>query len=764
MSARGGEPEITPELIREHGLSDEEYARCRQVLGRAPNYTELGIFSAMWSEHCSYKSSKVHLRTLPTSGPRVVQGPGENAGVVDIGDGDVAVFKMESHNHPSFIEPVQGAATGVGGILRDIFTMGARPIASLNSLRFGDIDAHRMRYLVNGVVHGISSYGNSMGVPTVGGEISFHPSYNGNILVNAFNLGVARGDRIFLGKAAGPGNPVIYFGSKTGRDGIHGATMASDVFDSDKEARRPTVQVGDPFTEKLLLEACLELMRTDFLVGIQDMGAAGLTCSTLEMAGRAGTGVVVDLARVPRRESGMTPYEVMLSESQERMLMVVARGREDRAMAIIRKWDLDAEVIGEVTSDGLARILQDGAVVAEVPAAPLSDASPVYQRPMREPATFKQRRALDLRSVAVPSDLGATLDRLIASPNLCSREWVYRQYDHTVRASTVVRPGSDAAVVRLIDSRMSARTGREKGLAMSTDCNPRFCQLDPYLGAAHAVAEAARNVACSGARPIAATDCLNFGNPENPEIMWQFARAVEGLGEACSRLGTPIVSGNVSLYNETDGQAIQPTPTIGMVGLMQDASLAVTSWFKQEGDLIVLLGHTREEIGASEYLSLIHGREEGAPPGLDLALEAAVQNVALAAIEKGIVRSAHDCSEGGVAVALAECCMSGTDALGTGAVLRGASVDLPGGVREDALLFGETASRIILSIREQDLPAFEAVARAGRAPVRVIGRVGRDNDNATLEIRSGGARLLARPVASLHRLWHSTFPAMMMKP
>jgi len=747
------DPAITPDLVRQHGLSDEEYARCREILGRDPNYTELGIFSAMWSEHCSYKSSKIHLKKLPVTGRQVIQGPGENAGVVDIGDGDVAVFKMESHNHPSFIEPVQGAATGVGGILRDIFTMGARPIASLDSLRFGAADAPRMRYLVSGVVHGISSYGNSMGVPTVGGEVTFHPSYNGNILVNAFTLGVAKRERIFLGKAEGPGNPVIYFGSKTGRDGIHGATMASDVFDSEKEARRPTVQVGDPFTEKLLLEACLELMKTDFLVGIQDMGAAGLTCSTLEMAGRAGTGVVIDLARVPRREAGMTPYEVMLSESQERMLMVVRRGHEDRALEIIQKWDLDAEVIGEVTSDGLARVTEDGASVASVPAAPLSEASPVYDRPMREPASFRTRRRLDIASVPVPSDLGAVLDRMIASFNLCSREWVYRQYDHTVRASTVVRPGSDAAVVRLFGT-----TG--KALAMSSDCNPRYCSLDPYLGGAHAVAEAARNVACSGARPLAATDCLNFGNPENPEIMWQFARAVEGIAEACRYLGTPIVSGNVSLYNETDGQAILPTPTIAMVGLMGDVRRATHSFFRDEGDLIVLLGHTLEEIGGSEYLALIHGREEGAPPGLDLALEAAVQNAALAGIGAGLVHSAHDCSEGGLAVALAECCIGGADALSSGAPLRGAVVDLPQGPREDALLFGESASRILLTLAEKDLPAFEAAVKAlpgKKPPIRVIGRVG----GTALEIRSGDARLLTRPVEALHRLWHSTFPELM---
>ncbi len=745
------EPVLTPDLIRQHGLSDEEFARCRKILGRDPNYTELGIFSAMWSEHCSYKSSKVHLRRLPTEGPRVVQGPGENAGVVDIGGGDVVVFKMESHNHPSFIEPVQGAATGVGGILRDILTMGARPVASLNSLRFGSPGAPRMKYLIGGVVHGISMYGNSMGVPTVGGEVGFHPSYNGNILVNAFSLGVARRDRIFLGKAEGEGNPVIYFGSRTGRDGIHGATMASDVFDSEKEARRPTVQVGDPFTEKLLLEACLELMATDLLVGIQDMGAAGLTCSSLEMAGRSGTGVVIDLDKVPRRETGMTPYEVMLSESQERMLMVVRSGREEDALKIIRKWDLDAAVIGRVTSDGYARIRDGGVEVAAVPAAPLSDASPVYERPLGEPASFRSRGPLRASSVPMPSDLGGVLDRLIGSPNLCSREWVYRQYDHTVRASTAVRPGSDAAVIRLMNG------STERGIAMSSDVNPRYCLMDPHLGAMHAVAESARNVACSGARPLAVTDCLNFGNPENPEIMWQLARAVQGLGEACRRFGTPVVSGNVSLYNETDGQAIAPTPTIAMVGLMEDVARAVTSWFNRPGDLIVMLGETGDEIGATEYLATIHGREEGAPPRLDLARESAVIATTIRAAEAGLVASAHDVSDGGLAVALAECCIAGTDSLGCGAPLVGAAIDLPPGPREDALLFGETASRVILTVSERNLPALETIAGQERAPARVVGRVG----GSALEIRAGGVPLLRREVSVLHRLWHEPFPEMM---
>jgi len=608
-------------------------------------------------------------------------------------------------------------------------------------------------------------------VPTLGGEVTFNPCYNGNILVNAFTVGVARRDRIFLGKAAGPGNPVIYFGSRTGRDGIHGATMASDVFESEKEARRPTVQVGDPFTEKLLLEASLELMGTDFLVGIQDMGAAGLTCSTLEMAGRAGTGVMVDLARVPRREAGMTPYEVMLSESQERMLMVVKRGAEDRALAIIRKYDLDGEVIGEVTSDGHARVTDGGRAVADVPAAPLSDAAPVYERPVRRPAWLDAKRALRLESVPLPSDLGDVLDRLIASPNLCSREWVYRQYDHSVQARTVVRPGSDAAVSRLIGSG-PGKDRPEKGIVIASDCNPRWCLLDPRLGAAHAVAESARNVAAAGGRPLAATDCLNFGSPESPEIMWQFAEAVEGMSEACRRLGTPIVSGNVSFYNETvvpgeGARAVHPTPTVAMVGLIDDARLAASSWFRQDGDLIVLLGRTFEEIGGSEYLAFIHGREEGAPPALDLALEAAVQRTCIEAVAAGIVRSAHDCSDGGLAVAIAECCISGTDALGAGAPLRGASINLPGGIREDALLFGESASRVILTLAEGSLPALESMAKRagdgvpGGVPLRTIGRVEGVGSSARLDIRCDGSPLLTRGVAALHGLWHSTFPRMM---
>lgn len=752
MSTPRTEPRITPELVREHGISEEEYRLCLEILGREPNYTELGIFSAMWSEHCSYKSSRVHLKRLPTEGPQVVHGPGENAGVVEIGQGRVAIFKMESHNHPSYIEPFQGAATGVGGILRDVFTMGARPIAALNSLRFGAPDHERTRYLVNGVVSGIGFYGNAFGVPTVGGEVGFHPCYNGNILVNAFALGVARSERVFLGKAAGEGNAVIYVGSRTGRDGIHGATMASDTFESDKEARRPTVQVGDPFMEKLLLEACLELMKGDALVGIQDMGAAGLTCSTMEMAGRAGTGVVVDLDRVPRREAGMSPYEVMLSESQERMVMVVHRGREEEALRTFRKWDLSAEVIGEVTGDGLVRVIEEGRPVGAVPAAPLSERAPVYERPVDTPVPAA-RDALSLSSVEEVSDPGAAMRRLLGSAALCSREWIYRQYDHTVGASTVLWPGSDAAVVRV--------KGTGMGLAISSDCNSRYVWLDPARGAALAVAESARNVACSGARPLALTDCMNFGSPESPAIMGQFARAVDGMAEACLALGVPVVSGNVSFYNETDGRAIHPTPTVAVVGLLEDARKAVTQWFGAEGDEILLLGPTREELGGSEYLAQIHGREEGAPPLLDLGAEARLQDLLVAAASEGLLRSAHDLSEGGLAVALAESCM-------TGPALLGARVDLselrdPDGreVRSDALLFGESASRVLVSLPAAGRARLHRLAEERNVPCRAIGQVAGGGGGARLEIRRRSEGWISADVEELRSVWENAFSTLM---
>ncbi|TKB80918.1 MAG: phosphoribosylformylglycinamidine synthase subunit PurL, partial [Nitrospira sp.] len=577
---------ITKELIAQHNLTQEEFKKIVEILGREPNLTELGMFSVMWSEHCSYKSSRVHLRKLPTTGPRVVQGPGENAGAVDIGDGLCAVFKMESHNHPSFIEPYQGAATGVGGILRDIFTMGARPIALMDSLRFGLLDHAKNRFLVKGVVHGISAYGNCMGVPTVGGEVIFNEIYANNPLVNVFCLGLAQQDKIFKGKAAGVGNPLIYVGAKTGRDGIHGATMASDSFTEESESKRPTVQVGDPFTEKLLLEACLELMSTDLLVGIQDMGAAGLTSSSCEMASRADTGVDLDLTHVPRREPGMMAYELMLSESQERMLMVAKRGKEDEVLRICRKWDLDVAVVGRVTEDGILRVRDQGQVVAEIPAKALADEGPQYERPQAPPAYQEYLQALTLDSLRDVQDPTAVLLSLLESPTIASKRWIYQQYDHMVRTNTVVRPGSDAAVVRV--------KGTNKALAMVADGNGRYCVLHPYIGGMIAVAEAARNLVCSGAEPIGLTDCLNFGNPERPDVMWQFMMVIEGLKDACEAFAIPVVSGNVSFYNETNGLSIYPTPILGMVGLIEPADRITTQWFKQAGDAIILLGKTRE--------------------------------------------------------------------------------------------------------------------------------------------------------------------------
>ena len=575
-------PPSIQDLIAQHNLTGDEYQKILDILGREPNLTELGMFSVMWSEHCSYKSSRVHLKKLPTTGPRVVQGPGENAGAVDIGDGLCVVFKMESHNHPSFIEPYQGAATGVGGILRDIFTMGARPIALLDSLRFGELHSPKNRHLMKGVVSGIAGYGNCMGVPTVGGEIVFNDIYSLNPLVNVFCLGLAHQDKIFRGTAAGVGNPVIYFGSKTGRDGIHGATMASDSFDDQSEQKRPTVQVGDPFTEKLLLEACLELMERDLLVGIQDMGAAGLTSSSCEMASRAGNGIELDLTVVPRREPGMTPYEIMLSESQERMLMVAKAGKEDECIEICRKWDLDVAVVGKVTADGILRVLDQGKVVAEIPAKALADDGPRYERPFQPPAYQDMLTNLNYDAIPDVKDANVALLTLLESPTIASKRWVYEQYDHMVRTNTTVRPGSDAAVVRI--------KGTKKAVAMTVDCNSRYCLLNPYEGARLAVAEAARNLVCSGAVPIGLTDCLNFGNPERPDIMWQFAMAIEGMKDACEHFQIPIVSGNVSFYNETNGLSIYPTPMLGMVGLIDDAERSMTQWFKQEGDDVILLG------------------------------------------------------------------------------------------------------------------------------------------------------------------------------
>ena len=723
--------EITPEVIASHGLTPDEYQRIEQILGRAPNYTELGIFSVMWSEHCSYKSSRVHLRNFPISGPRVVQGPGENAGVIDIGDGWVAAFKMESHNHPSYIEPYQGAATGVGGILRDIFTMGARPIACLDSLRFGELDAPRMKYLVDGVVRGIAGYGNCIGIPTVGGETSFHACYNGNILVNVFALGVAKREGIFKGTASGVGNSVIYVGSKTGRDGIHGATMASAEFDETSEEKRPTVQVGDPFTEKLLLEACLEIMATDAIVGIQDMGAAGLTSSSFEMAGRAGTGVRLDLDRVPVRESGMTPYEIMLSESQERMLIVAKRGREDEVVRVFEKWDLNAAIVGEVTDDGRVRIFWQGEETASIPVEPISTEAPVYQRPLSP-------RALPppLSRPPVPdSDLTDDLLHLLASPNLCSKHWIYEQYDTTVRTNTIAKPERrDAAIVRV--------KGNGRALALTSDVNPLYCFLDPYEGGKQAVAEAARNVAVSGGRPAAITDCLNFGSPERPEIMWQFAECVRGISDACRALETPVVSGNVSFYNETEGRAVYPTPTVGMVGICEHPGCGLQ--FPEAGLDVVLLGSTADELGGSEWTQLRLASPPALPPRVSLEREKALVECLLSLHEHRAIRSAHDLANGGLAVALAECA---TDGIGCHVDLAGHADDIDA----VALLFSESQARAVVSTARVD--DVLRIAREHGVPAQRIGRT----VAAAFVIERRGIPLIRTNAVELARIWRTAF-------
>ena len=737
---------ITKAVLEQHKLSEDEYKKILEILGREPNWTELGMFSAMWSEHCSYKSSRIHLKKLPTTGPRVVQGPGENAEAVDIGDGLCAVFKMESHNHPSFIEPFQGAATGVGGILRDIFTMGARPIALLNSLRFGELDNAKTRHLLKGVVAGIAGYGNCMGVPTVGGEIVFNDIYALNPLVNVFCLGVAKKEKIFLAKAAGVGNPVIYVGSTTGRDGIHGATMASDSFDGQAAQKRPTVQVGDPFTEKLLLEACLELMAGDCLVGIQDMGAAGLTSSACEMASREGTGVRMDLDRVPRREPGMTPYEIMLSESQERMLMVAKAGREDEVIRICQKWDLDVAVIGQVTDTGRVVLMEHGEVVADVPAKALAEEGPRYDRPSAPPAYQDMLQALNYDALPDVKDANAALLALLNSPTIASKRWVYEQYDYMVRTNTLVRPGSDAAVVRI--------KGTNKALALSVDCNARYCLLNPYEGAKIAIAECARNLACSGAEPIGVTDCLNFGNPQRPDVMWQFVLAIEGLKDACEAMNVPIVSGNVSFYNETNDLSIYPTPMVGMVGLIEPAERAVTQWFKQQGDAIILLGSTREDLGGTEYLKVLHHREQGSPPLLSFDLERSVQACTIRLIRDGLVQSAHDCAEGGLAVALAECCMSGPNEP-VGAVVQ-LSV---GGLRRDAVLFGESQSRIILSVRPERLDQVMTLLRDAAVPAAMIGTVGGNRLLIRLKGNSPvSGEAIDLDLTTLHEQWGQAIP------
>jgi phosphoribosylformylglycinamidine synthase subunit PurL len=761
-------PAITPELVQEHGLTPEEYGKIKQLLGgREPTITELGIFSVMWSEHCSYKSSRVHLKRLPTRSRRVVQGPGENAGIIDIGDGWACAFKIESHNHPSFIEPFQGAATGVGGILRDIFTMGARPVAIMDSLRFGPItdhvgtaalgrpgeqsspvhrhaEIHKNHSLLEGVVSGIASYGNCFGVPNLGGETKFEPCYSGNPLVNAFALGLVRRDQIFYARAAGEGNPVIYVGSKTGRDGIHGATMASEEFSEASEAKRPNVQVGDPFLEKLLLEACLEAMQTGAIVGIQDMGAAGLTCSTCEMGARGHVGIEIELDRVPQRETGMTPYEIMLSESQERMLLVAQKGREQEVFRIFEKWGLDAAEIGRVTNDDKMRVLEHGQVVSEIPNEALTDDAPVYKRPMQRwepPVPREMPSGIELGQKA---DLTDDLKQLLASPNICSKRWVWQQYDHMVQTNTVEAPGAgNAGVIRI--------KGSQRGLAMALDGNSRWCYLDPQLGAMHAVAEAARNVACAGATPAGATNCLNFGNPEKPEIMWQFSRVVDGITKACEELDIPITGGNVSFYNETLGEGIYPTPVLGTVGILEDVHKAVFPYFRGPGRAVVLLRASEmgdltdaeSEFGSSEYAKEILGQLWGFPPALELEREAALQTAVIEMIQVGLVDSAHDCSEGGIAVTLAESAMPA----GVGAKIDLSGQDLP----LEFVLFGEDASRVVISCDRANLARIQQIAGKYGVSSDVIG----ETTSQDLEIKVDGRVAVSSAISELRSAYEN---------
>ncbi|MEL0106927.1 MAG: phosphoribosylformylglycinamidine synthase subunit PurL [Rhodospirillaceae bacterium] len=696
---------ITPDIVEQHGLSEEEYQLVLDIMGREPNLTELGIFSVMWSEHCSYKSSKKWLKTLPTEAPWVICGPGENAGVIDIGDGDAVIFKMESHNHPSFIEPYQGAATGVGGILRDVFTMGARPVANMNALRFGEPDHPKTRHLVSGVVAGIGGYGNCMGIPTVGGECTFHPSYNGNILVNAMTVGLADADNIFYAKAAGIGNPVIYVGSKTGRDGIHGATMASAEFNEDSEEKRPTVQVGDPFTEKLLLEACLELMATDAIVAIQDMGAAGLTSSSFEMASKGDMGVEMNLEQVPIREDGMTAYEMMLSESQERMLMVLKPGSEDMARKIYEKWDLDFAVVGRLTDTGRMVLKMNDEVVGDLPIQPLADASPEYDRPW---TPTPERKIVSADDLDMPQDINAVLRTLISCPDIASKRWIWEQYDHMVMADTlnIGRPGGDAAIVRVHDT--------DKALAISTDCTPRYCVADPIEGGKQAVAETWRNLTAVGAKPLAITDCMNFGNPERPEIMGQFVGCIDGMREACKTLDYPVVSGNVSFYNETNGQGIHPTPAIGGVGLIDNVAQARSLAFAAEGETVILMGETNGHLGMSIYLREIHHREDGTPPPVDLALEKKNGDCVRALIHDGLISACHDIADGGLAVALAEMAMAGN----TGAAIEPPQTGIP----LFAWLFGEDQGRYVITTHEPE--KVTTAAQKSGVSAQILGKTG----------------------------------------
>ncbi len=737
------EIKITKEIIKEHGLTEEEYELIKKILKREPNIVELGLFSVMWSEHCSYKSSKIHLRKLPTEAPWVIQGPGENAGVIEVDEQFAAVFKMESHNHPSYIEPFQGAATGVGGILRDIFTMGARPTLSMDPLFFGNPDNPHNAYILNGVVSGIAWYGNCIGVPTIGGQTFFAPCYDHNPLVNVMNLGIAKRDKIFKAKAAGVGNPVIYVGSKTGRDGIHGATMASDEFKENAEQKKPNVQVGDPFTEKLLLEACLEAMEKDIIVGIQDMGAAGLTCSTSEMAAKAGTGIEIDLDLVPQREENMNAYEIMLSESQERMLIVAERGKEQELINIFKKWGIDAVVIGKVTDDGLLKVKHKGKVVAEVPVKYLAEETPVYRRPARKPAYIEELN--ETPYIPEPENLKEVFLSLLASYNIASKRFIWRQYDHMVQINTVIYPGSDAAVIRV--------KGTKKGIAVSTDVNPRYCYLNPREGAKQAVTEAARNVACSGAKPRAITNCLNFGNPEKPEVMWQFIETIEGMAEACKTLETPVTGGNVSFYNETLGKGIWPSPSIGMVGILEDVTKRVTQFFKQSDHLIVLIGKNKGEIGGSEYLHKIHNMVKGTPPKVDLKYEKRLINALVELAEKKLIASAHDISLGGFAITIAESCMNPEGFVG-------AEVELNDNIRGDLLLFGEDQGRVIISLPEKNFEEFRKIMENYQLPFEIIGKT---NSTKTLSIkgRNFNIEVPEMEILEAYNILNRTFDPMM---
>ncbi|MEW6412489.1 MAG: phosphoribosylformylglycinamidine synthase subunit PurL [Candidatus Zixiibacteriota bacterium] len=744
MAAAYKQPDVTPEMIESHGLNKEEYEKIKQILGREPNYTELGIFSVMWSEHCSYKNSIALLKTLPRDGESLLAKAGEeNAGAVDIGDGLAVIFKIESHNHPSAVEPYQGAATGVGGILRDIFTMGARPIASLNSLRFGLPSNGRVRYLVDGVVRGIGDYGNSFGVPTVAGEVYFDESYTGNPLVNAMAVGIVKTSEMASAVMKGEGNPVMIVGSKTGRDGIHGATFASEEISEKSESKRPSVQIGDPFTEKLLVEATLEIIREGLIVGIQDMGAAGLTCSSSEMSAKGKSGVVIDIEKVPVRETGMIPYETLLSESQERMLVCVKKGNEDKVKAIFDKWGLDSVIIGRVTSDEMMTVRLNGEVVSRIPSdcLVLGGGAPVYHRETKRPAYMDEIVKIDLADYPLDRDWNETLRAMLSAPNICHKGWVFDQYDSMVRTNTAIGPGSDAAILRLRKTK--------KALAMTTDCNGRYCYINPRLGAQSAVAEAARNIVCSGGKPLAITNCLNFGNPYKPEIYYGFAESVGGMGDACRVFETPVTGGNVSFYNEDPARAVFPSPVIGMIGLVEDTSHITTQWFKKDGDIVFLLGENKEHLGASEYLHTIFRQTKGQVPPLDLQAERRLQDALLDAIKKGLIRSAHDCSEGGLAVALAECCISNRENQ------IGARITLDDSIRADALLFGEVPSRVIISCEPSMVKHVSKLFTGAKVPFKEIGRVG----GGRLKIND----LVDIDLASMDDSWYNAMSRFMEK-